>query len=688
MGEYFSDVALPNFNNPLADFYAAGKAESENSLAREHVQAAHMANAYTSATQPAQIALSQSTMNALADSYNGTQQGGAAPAPTDTSGAAPADPARGASLLAGDTPVSADPETQREVGEEARRQGVNPEWAMRTHFAESGAAKTPYGPGSTSDADAAGPMQLMAGTAKDLGVDRYEKHDNIKGGVTYLAQLKQKYGNPVLATAAYNAGPGRVDDFLAGKSSLPPETVSYVGKVFGNGDGASLLHSAFAGDHGHPIAGVQPAGGLQPVAADAAATAATRQLVMMGRYYSAMPDGKGARAAAAIQAQLDNIAGPGGIVDPRTGNVYRVPGSYATRFAASNATKSGEVGPETVLASNKGVIDEHTHAANAGVDVAAKTNEPVKLSPGETLTTPATVGVGAPPIPNQNRLLPIAQPAAPFAPQPATAQPTVAAPSQPAAPAPDATPAGVYQAPANPAVAAATQEGDNSVKMQQPILDQAKESQNALNRIGQIRAAMKQSTENGLPPGFFSPALAQGVAAAKSLGINLSSLGISPEAIQNEQVAREALTQINGEILKRMFPQRITNADVSTFGANLANYGMDPSALEPILNQAEQSARYDVGKSDDLLSYKQQHGNAVGWDSQFYKKNGYGPNLFDAVKSGTVPASGGKGTPAPATAQQSYSLDSPFKGDRAQIMALPKGTPFLNPATGKVMLRH
>jgi len=407
--------------SPAPDNYFSQAGADQNAI---KTAAGRLGVDYTQQVQPAQINMLLSSMDGIGGDPQPVPAGGqqaAVPSGQDQAGA-------GQSMLTGATPQSADPQTQQMVGSEAAAQGVNPDWAMRVHYAESGLAKTPFGPGTTSPAGAKGPMQLMDGTAADLGVDSSKLDQNIEGGVTYLAQMKQRYGNPVLATAAYNAGPGRVDAFLSGQGNLPHETVAYVGKVFGSDDGASLLNDALSGAHGHPIGGVptdptqRPGVGLEPQQSDPAAAAAVRQLVMQGRYYAAMPDGKGVRAAAAIQAQLDNIAGPGGIVDPRTGNVYRVPGSFATRFAASNAAEAGKTGPAAALyATNEGVRqagDQRTHAANAGVDVLKAAQTPTKVSPGEILTTPAAVGVGpqappqmpaapsAPAIPNPNGLLP------------------------------------------------------------------------------------------------------------------------------------------------------------------------------------------------------------------------------------------------------------------------------------------
>ena len=115
------------------------------------------------------------------------------------------------------------------AAQEAERQGVPLSLVQGVIETESGGAFNAIGPKTKTGDRAYGPMQLMGATAKDLGVNRMEWKDNIRGGVKYLSQLSQRYDNPDLVLAAYNAGLGNVDKY----GGIPPfkETQNYVQKV-------------------------------------------------------------------------------------------------------------------------------------------------------------------------------------------------------------------------------------------------------------------------------------------------------------------------------------------------------------------------------------------------------------------------------------------------------------------------
>lgn len=107
----------------------------------------------------------------------------------------------------------------------AASQGLEPEFVRSVARIESGLRQD-----AISVKGAVGLMQLMPGTAALLGVDAKVAEDNALGGAKFLRELLLKYGgDPTLALAAYNAGPGAVQKF----KGVPPymETRQYIVKV-------------------------------------------------------------------------------------------------------------------------------------------------------------------------------------------------------------------------------------------------------------------------------------------------------------------------------------------------------------------------------------------------------------------------------------------------------------------------
>jgi len=117
------------------------------------------------------------------------------------------------------------------AAQEAERQGVPLSLVQGVVEAESGGTFNAIGPKTRFNDRAYGPMQLMGATAKDLGVNRMDWKDNIRGGVKYLGQLSERFQDPTLVAAAYNAGPSTVEKY----GGVPPfkETQNYVKKVVG-----------------------------------------------------------------------------------------------------------------------------------------------------------------------------------------------------------------------------------------------------------------------------------------------------------------------------------------------------------------------------------------------------------------------------------------------------------------------
>ena len=78
---------------------------------------------------------------------------------------------------------------------------------------------------------AIGLAQLMPFTARNLGVNPHDPKQNLEGGARYLSQQYRRFGDWRLALAAYNAGPGAVEQY----HGVPPyaETRNYVKAILG-----------------------------------------------------------------------------------------------------------------------------------------------------------------------------------------------------------------------------------------------------------------------------------------------------------------------------------------------------------------------------------------------------------------------------------------------------------------------
>ena len=116
-------------------------------------------------------------------------------------------------------------DTNSLIKEAAARYKVDPRLVAAVAQTESGGNQE-----AVSPAGAVGVMQLMPETAAGLGVNPYDKRQNIEGGAKYLRQMMDTFGGYVQkAVAAYNAGPQAVKEY----NGIPPyrETQDYVNKV-------------------------------------------------------------------------------------------------------------------------------------------------------------------------------------------------------------------------------------------------------------------------------------------------------------------------------------------------------------------------------------------------------------------------------------------------------------------------
>ena len=125
------------------------------------------------------------------------------------------------------------------IAEASKKYSVPEKWIRAVIMAES-AGRTMLNARQKiiSTVGAMGLMQLMPSTYADmrrqerLGADPYDPHDNIMAGTAYLHYLHGRYGYPAMF-AAYNDGPGHLDERIANARLLPVETITYVERITG-----------------------------------------------------------------------------------------------------------------------------------------------------------------------------------------------------------------------------------------------------------------------------------------------------------------------------------------------------------------------------------------------------------------------------------------------------------------------
>jgi hypothetical protein len=116
----------------------------------------------------------------------------------------------------------------------ARANGLPLEFFARVIWQESRFQANAVGPRTRSGARALGIAQFMPGTAAERRLlDPFDPVQALPKSAEFLAELRGKFGNLGLAAAAYNAGPQRVRDWMAGSRTLPGETRRYVLAITG-----------------------------------------------------------------------------------------------------------------------------------------------------------------------------------------------------------------------------------------------------------------------------------------------------------------------------------------------------------------------------------------------------------------------------------------------------------------------
>jgi hypothetical protein len=117
----------------------------------------------------------------------------------------------------------------------ARESNLPLEFFARVIWQESRFQPGAVGPVTRSGERAQGIAQFMPGTANERGLlDPFNPVQALPKSAEFLAELREQFGNLGLAAAAYNAGPRRVQEWLAGTGPMPQETRNYVLAITGS----------------------------------------------------------------------------------------------------------------------------------------------------------------------------------------------------------------------------------------------------------------------------------------------------------------------------------------------------------------------------------------------------------------------------------------------------------------------
>ena len=117
----------------------------------------------------------------------------------------------------------------------AREVNLPLEFFARVIWQESRFRSDAVGPVTRSGQRAQGIAQFMPGTASERGLlDPFNPVQALPKSAEFLAELREQFGNLGLAAAAYNAGPRRVQEWLAGTGGMPSETRNYVYAITGS----------------------------------------------------------------------------------------------------------------------------------------------------------------------------------------------------------------------------------------------------------------------------------------------------------------------------------------------------------------------------------------------------------------------------------------------------------------------
>lgn len=264
------------------------------------------------------------------------------------------------------------------IRQTARKYNIPEELALAQAMQESSGNQA-----CVSHAGAIGVMQLMPGTARELGVNPHNVAENIEGGLRYLARLRDKYGNYEDALYAYNMGPGGLDAVRKGRRKMPEETRNYVPAILRRLNASPRLTPVQAKKAERRIEEIEAARKRRQKEAQKEEQEA-RLVTLIGdttNFLTTTKDQPRELRQAAAYRYLSEIADPE--MRKKAETIITRQLGYEDRLRKANAAEAAYNTVQEVLALKLSPVEARAHIRQAGLDPLARDLALRQISPTE-----------------------------------------------------------------------------------------------------------------------------------------------------------------------------------------------------------------------------------------------------------------------------------------------------------------
>ena len=222
-----------------------------------------------------------------------------------------------------------------------------------------------------------------------------------------------------------------------------------------------------------------------------------------------------------------------------------------------------------------------------------------------------------------------------------------------------------------------TEAGKDAGKQLPALMVQGRAATQAIGNIDYGMNQVREATKSGIPTGYFSQGLATAAAAAKSLGIDTTALGVDPAAVGNIQSAQKTLGVVAGAILQQAIGKdsQITDAKIQHFIHTQPGIETDPHAIERVLNWARSQFVYENEMS--AAAMKEAAGSPTGtlplnWQPRYYRDKGFAP-IYDPGSGEMRQPEGQQPTREPPKGPPPTAPVNPSERKANTVYSTPKG---------------